>query len=285
MKSFKVSKLDIFLISHKTAVTVLLFVFAVFSPIVYHIFDFGPALIPFALWILIYFYTEMLFSQKVMAAERPYTKSLDVEESLQRVSHFLNLLPTKCKKERLALLSDRVALLIILGKFDKAKDAIDILKTAHNIGEYPQIAAIVHMNEANMAAYLGNENEMKENFGIAENYIQKLRPFDLLAKKRLSSEIQRLSLFAKANFSVESDYEEKVISFAKINDPKASGSLAPYQLFGPYFAIFTSYKNNNSEKAKEYANNLIEITNEQLYAYRIAKEYLSDGDESNFDQN
>ncbi len=285
MKAFKISKLDIFLISHKPAITVLLFIFAVLSPLVYRVFNFTPALTPFAVWILFYFYTEMLFSQKVMAAEKPYIKSLDVEETLNRISQFLNLLPSKSRKERLALLSDRVVFLIILGRFDKAKDTIEILKTAHKISDFPQIAAIIHMNEAGMAADLEDEAEMKKNFKIAENYIGKLKPFDFITKKRLTSELTRISLFSQGNFTDDNDYEQKVISYAKLDDSKVSGSLAPYQLFGPYFAIFNSYKRTNQEKAKEYANKIVDAVNPQLYAYKVAKEYLTNGDESNFDQN
>ena len=283
MKALKVSKLDIFLISNKTVVTVLLFIFAVISPVVYRIFNFLPALILFFVWIFIYLYTETLFSQKVMIAERPYVKTLDVDESLNRLTVLLNKLPKKCYKERAALLSDKIAFLILLGQFDKARDSIDIFKATFDMKKYPQVGALLHMNSASLYSKLGDEDKMKSNFALSKQYIDELGLLDLYTKKRLDAEYKRIQLYSSAGFTKDEKYEEKVLSFAKIDNDRDFEKMQPFELFAPYYAIYEYYKDKNQEKAKEYAAALIDISNYQLYAYRDAKDFLGDGDEVNTD--
>lgn len=183
----------------------------------------------------------------------------------------------------------RITGLINIGDFDRAEQELKSFWQYFNLKKlFPSDLAQTHILMADIALEKGDkvlfENEMRivYEYGNNSTIVGPLR-------HSYNYSVKDTELIAEAYYankdSNSQDYERRVFEHLNTNPltgkplkklPKPMYSLMAYN------KLFLFFKNTgNIEKATHYAQQLVNIGNEQLSDYRKAKEYIENGNSSN----
>ena len=183
----------------------------------------------------------------------------------------------------------RIIGLVNIGDFDRAEQELKSFWQYFNLKKlHPSDIAQTHKLMANIALEKGDkdlfENEMRivYEYGNNSTIVGPLR-------HSYNHNVKDMELTVEAHYANQDsngqDYERRVFEHLNTNPltGKPLKKLAkPMYYLMAYNKLFLFFKNTgNIEKATYYAQQLMNIGNEQLSDYRRAKEYLENGNSSN----
>ena len=187
------------------------------------------------------------------------------------------------------LLNNRAAFLINMGEFEQAENEIRMFWQKYGnkkLANHTRVA--IHTNMAVIALYKKDFKSYEEQFRIICEYENKKAKKPI--KRQIKHAIISLTQYAEAVVANEnSNFEEYATRVWQTNhyEPTRDKYLTdkqvlPYSYIVVYKNLFTFAQNTgDTEKAKTYAQQIVNIGNEQFYIYRKAKEYLENADRSN----
>ena len=183
----------------------------------------------------------------------------------------------------------RIVALINIGEYERAENEIRLIWQNFDLGKIPAgVLAEMHILMANIALERNDIKTFNEQMNLVYQYREKAQGFVML-KNTLDYNIKNILLYAEAitadSNRSENDYESRILVHLNtnpINNKPIKKEPQPMSLFSAYSKLFEFFKHTgNTEKAIYYAQQLINIGNEQLFDYRKAKEYLENENSSN----
>ncbi len=284
MKPFKINKLEMFAITKPNifnlafTVIFLSLAFLVIITSLLTSIDFDSiacfASLIFAA-IMFWFYPKLVVNSKIVLSVQPQ-EELQNGEALRRTDYLLSVINPKFKKEIQQLCANRIAYLINLGYFQQAKKENELFRQHFDIETNPLISSVFFYNNATLNLYEENFDEYEINIKKAYEFKSAAKG---LAKITLINMIDNNTHFVNSFFTDDPNFETIVL-----NDMKLAERIGKSAVFSRYFAIFNYYKRqNNKEKAIQYASTLIQVANGnfELYDCRVAKEYIENEYSSN----
>lgn len=185
--------------------------------------------------------------------------------------------------------ANRIVALINIGDFERAETEIRLFWQTFDLKKVPiSILAQVHLSMANIALEKRDMKAFNEQMNIVYAY-QKNAQKNVVVKNAINYSINGINLFYEAitatEISNEAEYEARVFAWLYTN-PATNKPLkkepSPMTFISAYDKLTIFYKNKgNTEKATYYAQQLVNIGNEQIIDYRRAKEYLENANRSN----
>lgn len=216
-------------------------------------------------------------------------KHLQPEKALDATNQLIETTSEKNIQDMAVLLNNRAAFLINMGEFEQAENEIRMFWQKYGNKKLANhIRVAIHTNMAVIALKKRDFKSYEEQFRIICEYENKK------AKKQIKRQMQHaiisLTQYAEAVVASEnSNFEDYAVRVWQTNhyEPTRDKNLTDEQM--PAYSYLVAYKNlftftknqGDDEKAKTYAQQILNISNEQFYIYHKAKEYLENGNSSN----
>lgn len=285
---FKLNGFEKFIIKKHKAMRIVacIFLFIAFFSYNYRVV-LGSALILLAL--AFYFYVCMLPSLKNLKL----TKLNNIEMNLDAFINGANLMIEATNPKDLSNITtfciNRIIALINMGEFDRAENELRLFWQTFDLKKIPAgVLADTHIAMANIALEKGDMKAFNDQMNLVYQYRKNAQGFAIL-KNALDYSINGIHLFAEAvtadEHRNENDYEARVFAHLNtnpINNKPRKKAPQPMYVVSAYGKLFEFFKHTgNIEKATYYAQQLINIGNEQIIDYRKAKEYLENANRSN----
>lgn len=185
--------------------------------------------------------------------------------------------------------NNRITALYNIGEYEKAETEIRLFWQSFDLKKVPVATiASTHISMAMLALTNLDEKTYNEQMRIVYQYRQNSQN-NTLVLNTLDYAIENIHIFADAKKAEKNneiiDFEARVFAHLNTNpNSKKPCKKVPSKLevFSAYCKLFIYYKNiDNTQKATYYAQQLVNMGNEQLAAYRKAKEYLENANRSN----
>ncbi len=284
MKPFKINKLEMFAIRKPNIFKLVFTVFFLLLALLVIIssclttidFDSVTRIVSIILVAIMFcFYPKLVVNSKTTLSVQPQAE-LQNGEALRRTDYLLSIINPKFKKEIQQLCANRIAYLINLGYFQQAKEDMKLFRQHFDMEKNPLVSAVFFYNNSLLNLYEDNFDEYKVNIKKAYEFKDTAKG---LAKINLVNMIDNNTHFVNSFFTDDPNFETIVL-----NNMKFAERIGKNAVFSRYFAIFNYYKRqNNKEKAIQYANTLIHVANGnfELYDCRVAKEYIENENSSN----
>ncbi len=287
---FKLNRLEKFIIRHKVSIiriTGLIYIIGmIISAILLVPLGAPLLLVLFFLTLQIYLFVIVKKSNQTLIIRNIH---LQPEKALNATNQLIDITSEKNIQDMAVFLNNRVAFLMNMGEFEQAENEIRMFwQKFANKKLANQTRIVIHINMATIALEKKDFKSYEEQFRIICEYEKKK------ANKRIKREIKHfiisLTQYAEAVVANEnSNFEDYAVRVWQTNhyDPTKDKNLTDeqmqaYSYLVAYENLFTFTKNQgNVEKAKTYAQQIVNIANEQFYIYRKAKEYLENGNSSN----
>lgn len=216
-------------------------------------------------------------------------KHLQPEKALDATNQLIETTSEKNIQDMAVLLNNRAAFLINMGEFEQAECEIRMFWQKYGNKKLANhIRVAIHTNMATIALEKKDFKSYEEQFRIICEYENKKAK--KLIKRQMKHSIISLTQSAEAVIANEnSNFEEYATRVWQTNqyDPLRDRNLTgeqvlPYSYLNVYENLFIfTHNQGDVEKAKNYAQQIVNIGNEQFYIYRKAKEYLENGNSSN----
>lgn len=243
-------------------------------------------LVLFFLTTLFYLFVVIKKSNQPLALRNNY---LQVKKALAATNQLIEITREKDFQEMAVLLNNRVAFLICMGEFEQAENEIRMFWQKYGnkkLANYIHIA--IHTNMGIIALEKRDFKSYEEQFNIICQYEKKKANKRL--KRQMSHTIISLTQYAEAVVANEnSNFEEYATRVWQTNhyEPIKDKNLTDEQMNA--YSYLVAYENlfiftqnqGDTEKAIFYAQQIVNLANEQFYIYRKAKEYLENADRSN----
>ncbi len=235
------------------------------------------------------FYIFMLPSLKNLQLAKLNDVDLDIQSFINGTTEMLSVTDPKDLQSITAGCTNRIVALINIGDFDTAEQEIKLFWQKYDLKKVNLLYLVqTHAMMANIALEKGDRNLFDSEMQIVYNYgknpamigVFKHSYNHLVKDRQLGVE----ACDATPNSNAQ-DFETRVFEYLNTNPlngkPLKKAPKPMYSLMA-YNHLFIFYKNqNNVEKATYYAQQVVNIGNEQLYDYRRAKEYLENENSSN----
>lgn len=284
LKPFKISKIDMFAITRPNACRVVFISIYLLCGFIILLLSLIPPYeeIPSAFILLCVLGSalciilpNLVITSKSVLALQPLTNMLLCSETLNRTNYLLSLIGPHFAKQRKVLCTNRICCLINLGEFKLAREEIGLFRNFFDLENDPATSSIMFLNAAILDLYENKIDSYSENIKKAYEYRDKAKGLSRVNIDNIINE----NYFITSFFTDDPGFEALVLN--KIGKTKWSNNSS---IFSGYSAIFYYYKRlGNKEKAVQYANMLLQLTNgnSELYDCRAAKEYLTNADTSN----
>ncbi len=283
MKKFKINKLEMFAITKPTAFKIIsttFYLMLAFLVIITSLnsidFDAITCFVVLILAAIMFlFFPKLVVNSKIVLSVQPQ-EELQNSEALRRTDYLLSIINPAFEKERQQLCANRISYLINLGYFQQAKEENELFLQHFGTETSPLISTAFFYNKSILNLYEENFEEYKINIKKAYEFKDSAKG---LAKINLINLFDNHNYFVNSFFTDDPNFETVVL-----NDMKLAERVGKSAVFSRYFAIFNYYKRHeNKEKAIQYANTLIQVSNGslELYDCRVAKEYIENENSSN----
>lgn len=291
---FKLNKFEKFVIRHYSAMVVAYFVIITALMVINDIFEGMFFTIPFLLMIVAYFgglFVITIPSRKIKQINEFSNVALDINHALDACNQIIEATNQKSTKFLPSYCIYRIICLINIGDFDRAENQIRLFWQHFNLKKVvASDLATTHILMANIALEKGNIQLFNEEMRIVNEYRSNSKLFGIF-KRLYNYNLTDITLYAEAYFANENsnaqDFEARVFAHMSLDETtgkkrKKNKMPSPMVYFSAYNRLFIFYKNQgDSVKATYYAQQLVNIGNEQLSDYRKAKEYLENENSSN----
>ena len=290
---FKINKFEKFVLCHYSAIVVAYFVIITGLMVVDNIFE-NMFMLPLLLMLVTYFgglYVIMIPSRKIKQINELSNVALDINRALDAYNQLIEATSKKSTKFLPSYCICRIACLVNMGEFDRAENELHLFWQHFNLKKIPASdLALTHTLMANIALEKGNIQLFNEEMRIVNEYRSNAEMVGIF-KRVYNYNLTDINLFAEAYFANESsnaqNFEARVFAHMSLDETtgkkrKKNKMPTPMAYISAYHRLFVFYKNQgDSDKATYYAQQLVNIGNEQLSDYRKAKEYLENGNSSN----
>lgn len=289
MKKFKLNGFEKFVIRNRKVLLIADFATFFILNIIASYFEipFGTTacgVIFFASWM----YISMLAAVKNNKIVRFQNEEMDMVSAIDGINKLLDTVDPKDQNFAALYCSNRIAFLINLGEFRKAEEEVKMFFNTFDLKKVSSFTMFVfHTNYATLKLHYEDAAGYNEQLKIVYAYHSKLKNMPGMSKKNIAFADNRLFSLLNEAESVFGEYnpyfEQKVLDGLNfLGQKKRKKEPMPYEYFGVYSELFYYFKRfNNAEKAEYYAKALTQIGNEQLYDYRVAKEYLENENRDN----
>lgn len=287
---FKINKFERFIIKNRkllVIITACIFIFAMTSCAIMLI-PYGSTILLVLYWLIIQLFVVVILkkSNQILEIRNKY---LQPEKALDATNQLIATTNKKDFQNVAVFLNNRVAFLIDMGEFEQAENEILMfLQKFENKRLLPSTYIAIHTNLATIALEKKDFNAYEEQFKIICRNASETK--NKRRKRQIHHMIVSLQQHAEAVVANETcDFGDYVTRVWAINhyDPLKNKNLTdeqtlPYSYLVAYENLFIFTQNTgDTERAKTYAQQIINIANEQFYIYRKAKEYLENGNSSN----
>lgn len=235
------------------------------------------------------FYIFMLPTLKNYQLAKLNDIDLNIYHVLNGMTDLLTITDPKDLQSITGYFVGRIVALINIGDFDTAEQEIKIFWQKYDLKKVNLLYLVqTHAMMANIALEKGDRNLFDSEMQIVYNYgknpamvgVFKHSYNHLVKDRQLGVE----AYDATPNSNAQ-DFETRVFEYLNtnpLNGKPLKKSPKPMYSLMAYNHLFIFYKNqNNIKKATYYAQQVVNIGNEQLYDYRRAKEYLENENRSN----
>lgn len=287
---FKINKFEKFIIRNRKAlviVTASVFYFImILCAIMFIPLSPAPLLLLFLLFMQLFVVVMLKKSNQVLALRN---KHLQPEKALDATNQLISATNKKDFQNVAVFLNNRIAFLMDMGEFEKAENEICMFwQRFENKKLLISTRIAIHTNMAAIALEKKDFKAYEEQFRVVcqnESEVKNKR-----MKRQIQHMIVSLQQHAEAIVANEnSDFGDYVTRVWATNhyDPIRNKNLSdeqtpPYSYLVAYENLFIFTQNKgDTEKAKTYAQQIVNQANEQFYIYRRAKEYLENGNSSN----
>ncbi len=211
------------------------------------------------------------------------------EKALDATNQLIEITREKDFQTMAILLNNRVAFLINMGEFEQAENEIRVFWQRYGnkkLAKHTRVA--IHTNMGIIALKKRDFKSYEEQFRIICEYENK--KVNKRLKRQMKHTIISLTQYAEAVIANEnSNFEDYAVRVWATNhyEPTRNKNLTdeqtpPYSYLVAYENLFIFTQNKGDvEKAKTYAQQIVNIANEQFYIYRKAKEYLENANRRN----
>lgn len=290
---FILNKFEKFVLRHYSAIIVAYFVIITVLMIADDIFE--DMFFIFTLLLLLTYIGGLLVisipSRKIKQISEISNVALDMNSALDAYNQMIEATNPKSTKLLPSYCICRIACLLNMGDFDRAENELRLFWQHFNLKKIPASdLALTHTLMANIALEKGNVQLFNEEMRIVNEYRSNAELVGVF-KRVYNYNLADINLFAEAYFAnTNSDaqsFEARVFAHMSLDETtakkrKRNKMPTPMACFSAYNRLFIFYKNQGDlNKATYYAQQLVNIGNEQLSDYRRAKEYLENENSSN----
>lgn len=287
---FGLNEIEKFIIKHRIPliiVTACIFILGIILSAMMFIL-LGPPLLVGIFCLVSQIYVFVII-KKLNQALAIRNNQLQPEKALDATNQLIEAIGEKDFQNMAVLLNNRIAFLMDMGEFEKAENEIRMFwQRFENKKLLITTRIAIHTNMAAIALEKKNFKAYEEQFGIVcqnESEVKNKR-----MKRQIQHMIVSLQQHAEAVVANEnSDFGDYVTRVWATNhyEPIRNQNLSdeqtpPYSYLVAYENLFIFTQNiGDTEKAKTYAQQIVNMANEQFYIYRRAKEYIENGNSSN----
>lgn len=290
---FELNEFEKFVIRHYSAITVAYLVIVTVLAVIDNVFE-NMFTLPLLLMLIVYFgglFVIMIPSKKIKQINELSNVALDMSRALDAYNQLIEATNKKSTKILPSYCICRINCLVNMGDFDRAENEIRLFWQHFNLKKIPASdLALTHTLMANIALEKGNIQLFNEEMRIANEYGSNAEMVGIF-RRVYNYNLTDINLFAEAYFANENsnaqDFEARIFAHMSYDETtakkrKKNKTPSPMVYFSAYNRLFIFYKNQGDlNKATYYAQQLVNIGNEQLSDYRKAKEYLENGNSSN----
>ena len=287
---FKINKIEKFIIKNRkllVIITACIFIFAM-TLCAIMLIPYGSTILLVLYWLIIQLFVVVILKKSNQVLEIR-NKHLQPEKALDATNQLIATTNEKDFQNVAVFLNNRVAFLMDMGEFELAENEIRAfwLKFG-NKKLLPNTYVAIHSNMAAIALEKKDFKSYEEQFKTICQYESQVK--NKRMKRQIHHMIVSLQQYAEAIVANETcDFGDYVTRIWATNhyDPLKNKNLTdeqtlPYSYLVAYENLFIFTQNTgDTERAKTYAQQIINIANEQFYIYRKAKEYLENGNSSN----
>ena len=287
---FKINKIEKFIIKNRkllVIITACIFIFAM-TLCAIMLIPYGSTILLVLYWLIIQLFVVVILKKSNQVLEIR-NKHLQPEKALDATNQLIATTNEKDFQNVAVFLNNRVAFLMDMGEFELAENEIRAfwLKFG-NKKLLPNTYVAIHSNMAAIALEKKDFKSYEEQFRTICQYESQVK--NKRMKRQIHHMIVSLQQYAEAIVANETcDFGDYVTRIWATNhyDPLKNKNLTdeqtlPYSYLVAYENLFIFTQNTgDTERAKTYAQQIINIANEQFYIYRKAKEYLENGNSSN----
>lgn len=218
-----------------------------------------------------------------------HNEDLDMYSFLEGTNLMIEALNPKDIANISNFCNNRITALYNIGEYEKAETETRLFWQSFDFKKVPiATLASTHISMAMLALSNLDEKAYNDQMRIVYQYRYNSQN-NALVRNTLDYAIESIHIFADAKKaeknSVRYDFEARVLAHLNtnpINNKPRKKAPAKLEFFSAYCKLFVYYKNiENSQKATYYAQQLLNMGNEQLAAYHKAKEYLENANRSN----
>lgn len=287
---FKLNGFEKFIIKHRIAIIRVTGLLSIIGIIISEVMSvsFGALLSFVVLLLIVQLYTAIILkkSKESLALRNKYLQPV---KALEATNQLIETTGEKDFQNKAVFLNNRIAFLISLGELEQAENEI------HLFWQYFQKKKLtastnmcIHTNMATIALRKKDFKSYEEQFRIIQDYGNK--KLNKRLKRQMQHMVVNLTQYAEATVANEnSNFDEysarvwQTMHFEPVKEKFLTDEqVEPYSYLYAYERFFIFAQNKGDiEKAKTYAQQILNIGNEQFYIYRKAKEYLENENSSN----
>ena len=288
--NFKINAIERFVIKNRkllVIITACIFILLMILSAIM-IIPYGSTTLLIIYWLIIQLFAVVIW-KKSNQALAIRNKHLQLEKALEATNMLIEAINKKDFQNAAVFLNNRIAYLMDMGKFEQAEnEAFIFFQKFENKRLLPTTRLAIHSNLATVALEKKDFKSYEEQFRIICQYEGEVK--NKRMKRQIHHMIVSLQQHAEAVVANETcDFGDYVTRVWATNhyDPLKNKNLTdeqtlPYSYLVAYENLFIFTQNTgDTERAKTYAQQIINIANEQFYIYRKAKEYLENGNSSN----
>lgn len=285
---FKLNGFEKFIIkNHKVMRVIALIPYAISVCLSSYYDVFGE--IAFIVTLIALFYIAMLPQLKNIKLVKLNNVEMDLYEFINGSNMMIEATNPKDVQNITTFCISRIIALINMGEFDRAENELRLFWQSFDLKKIPaNVLADTHIAMANIMLEKGDMKSFNDQMNLVYQYQKNAQGFAIL-KNTLNHNINGIHLFAEAVTADENrnenDYEARVLEHLNtnpINNKPRKKQAQPMYFVSAYNKLFNFFKRTgNTQKATYYAQQILNIGNEQLIDYRRAKEYLENENSSN----
>lgn len=209
-------------------------------------------------------------------ADKFYSKNQNPNAAITLTNELLDIIGTKEPVEKIYIYFDLITYYIAIGEYEKVIDTCTIIRR-NWAGKKIERTYDLSLRLFLSIAYL--KRGEKDLYDKEIDYVREQMEKTKITKRVIAHQFTEVRLLEESLYGGnDPKFEEKVFDFLygkRSNDKDKNPKPTNMQMISAYGLLFNYYKlNEDSEKATEYANKIIDMGNEQLAVYRNAKEYL-----------
>lgn len=223
---------------------------------------------------LIVGFVETLAAIKFNKLTRNFLKTLDATTTARGVQELMDLSGTKYIYYPY-FVNNLITSLICLGEFQRVEELCRSFFQSYNLKRVnPYIQFTMYVNFADVKVMLN------EKGGYETQLANAIQAYKKVKSKKSELVLKLLMLQGDAVFGEYKENFEQSFTNSLPRSKKLLGTPAvSYDICTRMFTYFKRF--DKKEKAEYYAKEILKLGNDQLYTYRLAKEYLENANKGN----